>query len=54
MEKTLGSSRVQPNFRVTLTKDVRSKLRTKVGSIVMFIENERGEIVLKKAELKPV
>ena len=54
MDKTLGSSKVQPNFRVTLTKDVRNKLRIKVGSMVMFVESEDGEVVLKKAELKPV
>jgi AbrB family looped-hinge helix DNA binding protein len=54
LEKTLGSSRVQPNFRVTLTKDVRNKLRVKVGSIVMFVEDDKGELILKKAELKPV
>ncbi len=54
MEKTLGNSKVQPNFRVTLTKDVRNKLRVKIGSIVVFIEDEKGEILLKRAELKPV
>jgi bifunctional DNA-binding transcriptional regulator/antitoxin component of YhaV-PrlF toxin-antitoxin module len=54
LEKTLGSSKVQPNFRVTLTLDVRNKLRVKVGSFVMFVEGEHGEIVLKKAELKAV
>ena len=54
MEKLVGNSRVQPGFRVTLTKEVRRKLRTKVGDIVAFIEDERGNIVLRRAELKPV
>lgn len=54
MEKLLGNSRVQPNYRVTLTKDVRDKLKVRVGSMVMFLENEKGEILVKRAELKPV
>lgn len=54
LENILGSSRVQPNFRITLTKDVRDKLRVKIGSMVMFVENEKGEIILKRAELRPV
>jgi len=54
MPKTLGSSRVQPNFRVTLTKKIREKLSVKVGSLIVFLENEDGEIVLRKAEIRPV
>jgi len=54
MEKPLGNSKVQPNFRVTLTRDVRQKLNVKVGSLVVFLENEKGEVVVKKAELRPV
>ena len=54
MEKPLGSSKVQPNFRVTLTGDVRKRLGVKVGSLVVFLENEKGEVVVKRAELRPV
>ena len=54
MEKPLGNSKVQPNFRVTLTRDVREKLNVKVGRLVVFLENERGEVVVKRAELRPV
>ena len=53
MEKPLGNGKVQPNFRVTLTRDVRQKLNVKVGSLVVFLENESGELVVKKAELRP-
>ena len=54
MEKTLGNGKVQPNFRVTLTRDVRQKLNVKVGSLVVFLKNERGEVVVKRAVLRPV
>ncbi len=39
---------------MTLTRDVGSKLSIKVGSLVVFLENDRGEVVVKKAELRLV
>jgi len=54
MEKPLGNRKVQPNFRVTLTRDIRRKLGVKVGSLVVFLENQKGEVIVKKAELRPV
>jgi bifunctional DNA-binding transcriptional regulator/antitoxin component of YhaV-PrlF toxin-antitoxin module len=54
MTQTVGNSRVQPGFRITLTKDVRKKLKAKVGDLVIFIEDERGNIIIKKAELRAV
>jgi AbrB family looped-hinge helix DNA binding protein len=54
MDKIAGNSRVQPSFRITLTKEVRRKLKIKVGDMVIYVEDERGNIILKKAELKPV
>ncbi len=52
MDKIVANSRVQPNFRITLTTEVREKLRVKVGDIVAFVLDERGNIILKRAELK--
>jgi bifunctional DNA-binding transcriptional regulator/antitoxin component of YhaV-PrlF toxin-antitoxin module len=54
MDKIMANSRVQPGFRITLTKDVRKKLKAKVGDLVIFIEDERGNIIIKKAELRAV
>lgn len=54
MERIVANSRVQPGFRITLTKEIRKKLKTKVGDIVAFIEDERGNIILKKAELRTI
>lgn len=53
MEKLLGSSRVQPNFRVTLIRKVRRKLEVKEGDTLAFYEDERGNITIKRVELKP-
>ena len=54
MDKIVANSRVQPGFRVTLTKEIRKKLKTKVGDMIAFIEDEQGNVVIKKAELKTV
>lgn len=54
MDKTLGSSRVQPNYRITLVRKVRERLGVEVGDIVIYIEDERGNIILKKGELRPL
>ena len=54
MDKIVANSRVQLGFRVTLTKEIRRKLKTKVGDIIAFIEDDRGNIIIKKAELKTV
>lgn len=54
MKKTLGNSTVQPNYRVTLVKSVRKKLNAKIGDIVVYVEDEKGNIILKKGELRPL
>ena len=54
MDKIVGNSRVQPSFRITITKEVRRRLKVKIGDTVAFVEDERGNIILKKAELKTV
>jgi AbrB family looped-hinge helix DNA binding protein len=54
MDRIIANSRVQPGFRITLTREIRKKLKTKVGDIVAFIEDEHGNIIIKKAELKAI
>jgi bifunctional DNA-binding transcriptional regulator/antitoxin component of YhaV-PrlF toxin-antitoxin module len=54
MDRIIANSRVQPGFRITLTRGIRKKLKTKVGDIIAFIEDEHGNIIIKKAELKAI
>lgn len=54
LEKILGTSKVQPNYRVTLIRKVQKKLKVNVGDIVVYIEDEKGNIIIKKGELKPL
>lgn len=53
-EKILGDSRVQQNYRITLTTEVRKKLKIRVGDKVAYVEDDKGNIVLRRAELKTV
>jgi bifunctional DNA-binding transcriptional regulator/antitoxin component of YhaV-PrlF toxin-antitoxin module len=54
LQKVLESSRIQPNYRITLTKEIRRRLKVKVGDIIVYVEDEKGNIILKKGELKPL
>lgn len=54
MEKMLGSSKVQPNYRITVISKVQKKLNVKIGDIVVFVEDERGNVIIKKGQLKPI
>ena len=47
MEKVLGTSKVGPKNRITLVKTVQEKLRVKIGDLVVFLEDDKGNIVLK-------
>jgi len=54
LEKILGTSKVQPNYRVTLIRKVQKKLKVNVGDIVVYVEDEKGNTIIKKGELKPI
>jgi bifunctional DNA-binding transcriptional regulator/antitoxin component of YhaV-PrlF toxin-antitoxin module len=54
MDKIVANSRVQPGFRITLTKEIRRKLKVKVGDMIAFVEDRYGNVVIKKAELKTI
>ena len=51
MEKVLGTSRVGPKYRITLVKNVQEKLRARIGDLVVFVEDEKGNIALKVSKL---
>ena len=53
-DKVLGISKVQPNNRITIIRPVQKKLNVKVGDVLMYIEDDKGNITIKKGQLKPV
>ena len=47
MEKVLGTSKVGPKFRVTLVKLVREALDVKIGDLLVFVKDEKGNIIIR-------
>jgi len=50
MGKVLGTSKISTYNKVTLIKEVTSKLRLKEGDLIMFVE-EDGKIYIRSAEI---
>jgi len=42
----LGTSRIGPKYRITLVKTVQEKLGADVGDMIVFWEDERGDVIL--------
>jgi bifunctional DNA-binding transcriptional regulator/antitoxin component of YhaV-PrlF toxin-antitoxin module len=51
VEKVLGTSKVGPKYRITLVKPVQIKLKVKIGDLVVFVEDEKGNIIIKVSKL---
>ena len=51
MEKVLGTSKVGPKYRITLVKPVQTKLKVKIGDLVVFVEDEKGNIIIKVSKM---
>jgi bifunctional DNA-binding transcriptional regulator/antitoxin component of YhaV-PrlF toxin-antitoxin module len=51
VEKVLGTSKVGPKYRITLVKPVQTKLKVKIGDLVVFVQDEKGNILLKVSKL---
>jgi len=47
--KFLGSSKVSTHYRVSIVYDVARQMELKIGDRILFCENEKGEIIIKKA-----
>jgi bifunctional DNA-binding transcriptional regulator/antitoxin component of YhaV-PrlF toxin-antitoxin module len=51
VEKVLGTSKVGPKYRITLVKAVQTKLKAKIGDLIVFVEDEKGNILLKVSKM---
>jgi bifunctional DNA-binding transcriptional regulator/antitoxin component of YhaV-PrlF toxin-antitoxin module len=54
VEQVIGSSKVQPNNRITLVRKIQKRLNVKVGDMIIFVEDQQGNIIIKKGQLKPI
>lgn len=51
MGKVLGTSKVSSNNKITLVKEVTSKLNIEEGDLVIFVE-ENGRIYIRSSEIE--
>ena len=54
LDKVIGSTKVQSNNRITVIRQVQKKLNVKIGDIIIYVEDEKGNIIIKKGQLRPV
>jgi len=38
---------------MTIIKEVQKKLKVKVGEVIIYVEDEKGNVIIKKGQLKP-
>lgn len=52
MTRIVDTCIVQDHYRITVTSYIRKKLKLGVGDTVAYVEDEKGNIIIKKAEVK--
>jgi bifunctional DNA-binding transcriptional regulator/antitoxin component of YhaV-PrlF toxin-antitoxin module len=54
LDKVIGSTKVQPNNRISVIRQVQKKLNVKIGDILIYVEDEKGNIIIKKEQLTSI
>ena len=49
--RVLGTSKVGPKYRVTLVKTVHKKLKVEIGDLIVYVEDDKGNIVLQTSKI---
>lgn len=50
-ETVLGTSKVDPRYRITLVQPIPELIRAKVGDLIVFVRNEEGNVALKVSSI---
>ncbi|MDD5473973.1 MAG: hypothetical protein PHU34_07470 [Candidatus Methanoperedens sp.] len=50
-EIILGTSKIDPRFRVTLVQPVPKLLNVGIGDLIVFVQNEKGEIMIRSSSI---
>lgn len=50
-EIILGTSKIDPRFRVTLVQPIPKLLNVRVGDLIVFVQNEKGEIIIRSSSI---
>ncbi|MFB0523110.1 MAG: hypothetical protein ACETV1_05035 [Candidatus Bathyarchaeia archaeon] len=52
MSKVLGTGKVGPRYRVALVKIVQEKLKAQIGDLIIYVEDDKGNIILQTSKMK--
>jgi len=53
-ETVLGTSKVDPRFRVTLVQPVPEILGVKAGDLIVFVQDKDGNVKIKVSSIPPL
>ena len=53
-ETILGTSRVDPRFRITLVQPIPELLEVRSGDLIVFVSDEEGKIVIRASNISRV
>jgi bifunctional DNA-binding transcriptional regulator/antitoxin component of YhaV-PrlF toxin-antitoxin module len=53
-ETVLGTSKVDPRYRITLVRPLSELLKVNVGDLVVFVRDEKGNIILRVSNITTV
>lgn len=51
-ERILGTSKVGPKFRITLVQAVQEQLGMNIGDLVVYVEDQKGNIILRRSKMQ--
>lgn len=52
-ETVLGTSKVDPRFRITLVQPIPDILGVRAGDLIIFVQDEDGEVKIKVSSIPP-
>lgn len=52
MMKLIGTSKISTDNKITIIKEAAQKMKTEQGDLIAFYEDEKGNIIIKKAVFK--
>lgn len=50
-ETVLGTSKVDPRFRITLVQPIPKLLRVNVGDLIVFVRDEKGNVNIRVSRI---
>lgn len=53
-ETILGTSKIDPRYRVTLIQPVPKLLDVEVGDLIVFVKDRQGNIVIKPSQISKI